>query len=163
MFFNPLEQFEIVSLLPFKLVNFDFSLTNSTFFVIMALVGLRVLLLFFFRFQIVISTRWQVLIENFYAFLLASMVNTIISGYKAQANFPFVYITFMNNFATNLIGMTPYSFTSSSHLIVTFYTASIIYFGSNFKGLIKHGVDLADLVLPDLLRRHRRRRLRQRR
>jgi ATP synthase subunit 6 len=144
---NPLEQFEISTLIAFHIGNFDFSLTNSTFFVILALTFILFLFLLSLIYQTIIPNRWQYLIEGSYSFILG-LVNDIISIKKSQNFFPFVYVIFIITFVTNLIGMVPYSFTLSSHIIATFFVGLTIYLSANVMGVRKHGITILGLFLP---------------
>jgi len=98
---NPLEQFEISTLIAFHIGNFDFSLTNSTFFVILALTFILFLFLLSLIYQTIIPNRWQYLIEGSYSFILG-LVNDIISIKKSQNFFSFclcnIYYYFCNKF-----------------------------------------------------------------
>jgi len=147
MLYSPLEQFEISTLFAFDILNFDFSITNSTFFMIIALTFISFLFYFTFIYQTIIPNRWQVILEGLYDFIL-NMVNTIIVGHKAQRHFPFVFTIFNAILACNLVGMVPYSFTLVSHLIVTFFIGLTIYLGANVLGVRKHGIAILGLFFP---------------
>jgi len=144
---NPLEQFEISTLIAFHIGNFDFSFTNSTFFAILGLNFISFLFLFSFIYQTIVPNRWQYLIEGFYNLSL-ELVNSNISINKAQRHFPFVFVIFIATLVTNLIGMIPYSFTLASHIIVTFFLGLTIYLGANVLGVRKHGISILGLFLP---------------
>jgi F-type H+-transporting ATPase subunit a len=47
-----------------------------------------------------------------------------------------------------MIGMLPYSFTVTSHIIVTFFLAAIVFIGVTIIGFIKHGIKYLELFVP---------------
>ena len=47
-----------------------------------------------------------------------------------------------------MIGMLPYSFTVTSHIIVTFALAAIIFMGVTVVGFVKHGIKYLELFVP---------------
>ena len=127
-FQSPLEQFEILPL--FKTLGL--TITNET--VILSLVFIFIFLFFKASFNqndnslYVIPHRWQVIIEIIYKMILA-MVTDNISGDKGQFFFPLVFTLFFFIVSLNLIGLVPYSFTLTSHLIVTFSLSTAIFIG----------------------------------
>ena len=59
-----------------------------------------------------------------------------------------IFVTFFFILLSNLIGMIPYSFTITSHLIVTFTLSLMIYIGFNIIGIKKHKFNFLNLLLP---------------
>ena len=113
MIFTPLEQFCIVSYIPFHIGNIYFSFTNSSFY-LMLTTGL-VFLLFYLVTQnggYLVPSRWQCIVEMIYEFVV-SLVDEQI-GTKGRKYFPLIFTTFVFLLFTNLIGMIPYSFTATS-------------------------------------------------
>ena len=49
---------------------------------------------------------------------------------------------------SNMVGMLPYSFTITSHIIVTFVLAAIVFVGVTIIGFIKHGIKYLELFVP---------------
>ena len=118
MYFSPLEQFTIISLIPFHLGNFYFSFTNSALFFLLS-TGAFVFLcsLVFTKGGTLVPTPWQSLIESIYEFVVSLVSEQI--GKKGVQYFPFVFTLFTFLLLSNLIGMIPYSFTTTSHFIIT--------------------------------------------
>jgi F-type H+-transporting ATPase subunit a len=56
----------------------------------------------------------------------------------------FVFILF-----SNLLGLVPYSFTVTSHIIVTFALAAIVFVGVTIVGIVKHGWHFLRLFVPE--------------
>ncbi|MGA8435920.1 MAG: F0F1 ATP synthase subunit A, partial [Methyloceanibacter sp.] len=63
--------------------------------------------------------------------------------------FPFIFTLFMFILLANLLGMIPYSFAFTSHIIVTFALAAFIFLGVTLIGFIKHGVKFLKFFVPD--------------
>ena len=69
-------------------------------------------------------------------------------GTDGMKYFPFVFTLFMFVLALNLLGMVPYSFTVTSHIIVTFALAAFIFVGVTLIGFIRHGVKFLKFFVP---------------
>jgi F-type H+-transporting ATPase subunit a len=63
--------------------------------------------------------------------------------------FPFVFSLFVFVLALNLLGLLPYSFTVTSHIIVTFALAAMVFVIVNIIGFARHGVGYLRLFVPD--------------
>lgn len=70
------------------------------------------------------------------------------AGAKGIKHFPLIFTTFMLILVCNLLGMIPYSFTVTSHLIVTFSIALAIFIGINILGILLHGKHFLSLFFP---------------
>jgi ATP synthase subunit 6 len=150
-FSSPLEQFEILPLVSFYLGGLDFSITNE---------AVILFLIFFFSLTFirsvvkqsdsslyVIPNRWQIVIGIIYQMIL-SMISDNISGKKGHLFFPLVFSVFFYVANLNLIGLVPYSFTLTSHLIVTFALAIAIFLGINIICVRIHGLEFFSLFFP---------------
>jgi len=67
---------------------------------------------------------------------------------KEKTFFPFIFTLFIFILSLNLIGLIPYSFAVTSHLIVTFTFALMIFIGINIICINKHGMNMLSLFLP---------------
>lgn len=147
MICSPLEQFQIVSLIPLKLGNFYLSFSNSAFFLMLTTIFTLIL---FYMVTIdggfLIPTRWQTLVEMIYEFVM-SLVDEQI-GAEGKKYFTFVFTIFTFILFTNLIGMIPYSFTATSHLIVTFSMSLSLFLGITIIGFLTHGFHFFSYLLP---------------
>lgn len=147
MAFSPLEQFQIISLIPLKFGNFYFSFSNSSFFLM--LTTFLVFLLFYMvsiEGGFLIPTRWQTLVEMIYEFVI-NLVDEQI-GPAGKKYFAFIFTIFTFILFTNLIGMIPYSFTATSHLIVTFSMSFSLFLGITIIGFQTHGIHFFSFLLP---------------
>nr|WQF69696.1 ATP synthase F0 subunit a [Ceramothamnion sp.] len=143
---SPLEQFELVTLVPISFFNFNLSITNSTLFIFITIfVSLAWTYLSFYK-NSVIPSYWQLLKENFYD-LSANIVKDNL-GSKGEIYFPFIFALHLFLLFCNLIGMIPYSFTVTSHIVFTFALALFIFIGINIIGLKTHGLLFFSLFLP---------------
>nr|YP_008816075.1 ATP synthase F0 subunit 6 [Entransia fimbriata]AGZ90282.1 ATP synthase F0 subunit 6 [Entransia fimbriata] len=150
MIFSPLEQFSIISFIPINLGALSFSFTNSSFFMLLTISF--VLLLFHLvtkKGGNLVPNRWQSIVEMIYELAL-SLVNEQISGVRSQKHkfFPLIFAIFTFLLFSNLIGMIPYSFTVTSHFIVTFGLALSIFIGITIVGFQTHGLHFFSFLLP---------------
>lgn len=143
---SPLEQFEIVTILPITLFGLNFSLTNSSLFLILSLLIILFFLNLSFYKVTMIPTLWQSLKEVIYN-ITSSMVQDNL-GKKGESYFPFIFTLHLLLLTCNLIGMVPYSFTVTSHIVFTFGLALSIFIGINIIGIQTHGVKFFSLFLP---------------
>ena len=146
--FSPLEQFEIFPLLYIQFSFVDISFTNSTLLLFISIF----IVVFVFQLLVVwgggflVPNCWQVVFESFYVAVMG-MVNESI-GSKGAQYFPFVFTLFSFLLSCNLMGLVPYSFTVTSHLIVTLTVSTIIWVGKLLVGLRYHGIQLLGMFLP---------------
>lgn len=150
MLYSPLEQFQIIPVFPIHLGKLDISLTNST---IISGLGLFFFLTFLFILLdrknyslFLVPNRWQTMIETLYKVLVGMVTDNV--GPKGEKYFPFIFTLFLFVVTSNLIGLVPYSFTLTSHLIVTFSLALIVFISVNIIGARKHGFKMFSLFLP---------------
>lgn len=143
---SPLVQFMIKKIVPLDIGGVDVSFTNSALAMTVAVVAVSVFLIFGMRRGSLIPGRWQVVTELSYEFV-ANMIRDNV-GQEGRRYFPFIFTLFMFILAGNLIGMIPYSFTYTSHLIVTFGLAAAVFVGVTIIGLAKHGLHFFGFFLP---------------
>lgn len=143
---SPLEQFELVTILPISILGLNLSLTNSSLFLILAfLLSIFWISLSFYNASLV-PNNWQLVKESIYD-VTASMVQDNL-GSKGEFYFPFIFTLHIILLYCNLIGMVPYSFTVTSHIIFTFGLALSIFIGINIIGIQAHGFKFFALFLP---------------
>ena len=80
--------------------------------------------------------------------MILSLVTDNIKDKKAQYFFPLVFTIFLLLLSLNLIGLVPYSFTLTSHLIVTLSLSIGIFIGINIICVRTHGMHFFSLFLP---------------
>ena len=144
---NPMHQFEVYKIGPkIDLGGINLSYTNSSLF--MTISGILILSLLFFgtKKKSLIPSKLQLITEMSYTFV-AKMINDT-AGSSAKSFFPFIFTLFMFVLFCNMVGMLPYSFTVTSHIIVTFVLAAIIFVGVTIVGFVKHGLKYLELFVP---------------
>ena len=144
---NPMHQFNVYRIGPeISLGNVDISFTNASLFMIIS--ALTIISVFFVgtRRKAIIPTKIQLLTELSYT-LVSKMISDT-AGSKAKPYFPFVFSLFMFVLFCNMLGMLPYSFTVTSHIIVTFALAAVIFVGVTIIGFVNHGAGYLKLFIP---------------
>jgi F-type H+-transporting ATPase subunit a len=143
---NPMHQFEIKRLVPFELFGFDASFTNSALYMVIAATLITLFTVYAMRGRALVPSRLQSVAELSYEFV-ANMVRQNV-GTDGMKYFPFIFTLFMFVLALNMLGMLPYSFTVTSHIIVTFALAAFIFLAVTLLGFIKHGVGFLKFFVP---------------
>ena len=69
-------------------------------------------------------------------------------GTEGMRYFPFIFSLFMFILFCNMLGMLPYSFTVTSHLIVTFALAATVFMLVTLVGFARHGIGFLKLFVP---------------
>jgi len=150
-FFSPLEQFQVLPIFSVYLNFIDISLTNETIILVLILFFSVVLFASLVKGQessyFIVPNRWQSVIEIIYKLIL-SLVTDNIKDKKNQHFFPLVFSIFFLLLSINLIGLIPYSFTLTSHLIVTLTLSLSIFIGINIICVRLHGINFFSLFLP---------------
>ena len=147
MALDPIHQFEIHSLVPlFKVGSADVSVTNSAIFMLIA-VGLTALLLIGATAgRRLVPTRMQSMAELSYELVASTLRNT--AGEEGMKFFPFVFSLFMFILVSNVVGLIPYAFTVTSHIVITAALALTVFFTVIIYGLLKNGLHFFNLFLP---------------
>lgn len=151
MLLTPLEQFQIISLFSVKLFCLDFSLTNMLFINLIVLFIISVSVNFStsndtFSSFFLIPNNWQLLLESIYD-VVAQLVFDNLNE-EGEKYFPFIAVIFTFILFNNLIGLIPYSFTVTSHLIVTFILSFSIFIGVITICASNHGSQMFSIFLP---------------
>lgn len=143
---DPLHQFQINPILQIVIAGYDVSFTNSAFFMVVAVALIYALLVFGMSGRALVPGRLQSLAEIFYEFV-ANMVRDN-AGHDARPYFPFVFAIFMFVLLGNLVGMIPFTFTFTSHIIVTFTLAATVFVFVTVLALMKHGLHFFSFFMP---------------
>jgi len=143
---SPLEQFKIERLAPIKLGGLDASFTNSSLMMVAAIVVITLFLTLSMRRAQMVPGRWQSMAELCYEFI-ATMIRENV-GSEGRKYFPFVFSLFMFILFGNLLGMIPFSFTYTSHIIVTFALALTVFVLVTIVALVRHGLHFFTFFFP---------------
>ena len=144
---NPMEQFNVHKIGPeIKLGNIDLSFTNSSMFMLISAFAVCVILSLGTKDKKIVPNKFQLISELIYNFVAKMISDT--AGSKAKPFFPFIFSLFMFVLLCNMIGMLPYSFTVTSHIIVTMVMALFIFISVTIIGFYKHGIKYLTLFVP---------------
>jgi F-type H+-transporting ATPase subunit a len=143
---SPLEQFTINPVVRIELGGLDLSFTNSSAFMVVGVVAVGVFMIAGVRRQALVPGRWQSMVELAYEFVAGLLRDTV--GPEGRRYFPVVFAIFMFILAGNLLGMVPYSFTFTSHIIVTFTMAISVFIGVTVLGFARHGLHFFSFFVP---------------
>ena len=144
---NPMHQFHVYRIGPeISLGQIDISFTNASLFMMIS--ALAIVSLFFIgtKKKEIIPSKIQLLTEISYSFVSKMISDT--AGPNGKPFFPFIFSLFMFILFCNMLGMIPYAFTVTSHIIVTFALASTIFIGVTVIGFVKHGIGYLKLFVP---------------
>jgi F-type H+-transporting ATPase subunit a len=142
-----MHQFEIVRLTALEIFGVDASFTNSSLFMVIAIALIVGFLVLAMRNRSMVPGRMQSIAELLYEFV-AKLVRDSI-GEEGMKFFPFVFTLFMFILAMNLLGMVPYSFTVTSHIVVTFALAAFVWLMVTATGFARHGFGYLKLFVPE--------------
>ncbi len=144
---NPMTQFEVYRIGPeIKIGAFDISFTNASLFMIVSTLAILIIFNMGSKKNSLLPDKIQLLTELSYTFV-AKMINDT-AGSQAKPYFAFIFSLFMFVLFCNMFGMIPYTFTVTSHIIVTFVLAIFIFIGVTIIGFIKHGIGYLKLFVP---------------
>ena len=143
---SPLEQFTIERLIHIPIGGLDASFTNSSLFMVIAIALITLFLTLAMRQSAMVPGRWQSMAELSYEFI-GKMIRDNV-GQEGRQYFPFIFSLFMFILFCNLLGMVPYSFTVTSHIIVTFALALVVFLGVTVIGFVRHGAHFLKLFVP---------------
>ena len=143
---TPLEQFLIRRIVDIHVGGLDVSFTNSSLFMVVAVVAITAFLTLSMSGAALVPGRWQSMAELSYEFV-ANMVRENV-GSEGKPYFPFVFSLFMFILFANLLGLIPFSFTVTSHIVVTFALAAVVFLGVTAIGFAKHGLGFLRLFVP---------------
>lgn len=143
---DPIHQFIIQPIVPLHIAGVDVSFTNSSLWMAIAVATSITFLTLSMRAKAMVPGRAQVLSETIYQFV-ANMIREN-TGVRGMEYFPLVFTLFMVVLMGNMLGMVPYSFTYTSHLIVTGALAVSIFLMVLVIGIVRHGTHFFHLFLP---------------
>ncbi len=143
---DPIHQFHLQKWIPIEIGGLDLSFTNSSAFMVATVAAASAFLFLSTAGRSLIPTRLQSLSEMSYEFV-ADMLRDA-AGSQGMKFFPFVFSLFMFVLVANLLGLFPYFFTVTSHIIVTFALALLVIGTVVVYGVMKHGFGFFKLFVP---------------
>jgi len=145
---GPLDQFAIQRWIEIDIGGFDVSFTNSAFMMCVVVVLVTLLMTVGMGRRRLVPTRIQSIAEMSYE-LIAKMLGDLVGGKGAEKFFPFVFSLFMFILLGNLVGLVPYAFTFTSHIIVTITLAMVVFVGVTILGFVIHKHRYLKIFVPD--------------
>ena len=144
---DPIHQFDITKWFTIGTVGArEIAFTNSAMFMLIALLGIAVLMLGFTHSRALVPGRLQSLAEISYEFVADTLRSA--TGEAGMKFFPFVFTIFMFVLFANVLGLLPYSFTVTSHIIITAALALLVFFTVIGHGFWKNGLRFLKLFVP---------------
>ena len=142
-----MQQFSVHKIGPeIKIAGVDLSFTNASLFMIISTFAILIFLFLGTKERKIVPDKVQLIAEMFYSFVAKMISDT--AGSKAKPYFPFIFSLFMFVLFCNMIGMLPYSFTVTSHIIVTLILALFIFVAVTIIGFAKHGLKYLSIFVP---------------
>ncbi|HEY7669722.1 MAG TPA: F0F1 ATP synthase subunit A [Hyphomicrobium sp.] len=141
-----MSQFEIKRIVPIELFGYDVSFTNASLFMVIAVVLISGFLILAMSRRALVPGRVQSIAELSYEYI-ANMVRENL-GEEGMKFFPWVFTIFIFILTLNLLGMIPHSFTVTSHIIVTFALAAMVWITVTLIGFARHGFGFLRLFVP---------------
>ncbi len=135
---NPLSQFEVNKIFDLQIGNLDISFTNSALYMALVTTFAIIFMIFATRKKSLIPGRLQTIAELTYNFII-NIVRTSI-GNEGNKFFPLIFSLFIFILLCNVMGMTPYSFTVTSHIIVTFALSMIAFLTITIFAITRNGL-----------------------
>jgi len=144
---SPMEQFVITKIVPIEVAGYDLSFTNASLWMVLAVAAASLFLVLGVRRDGIVPGRLQSVVELIYDFVRQKTVLDAM-GEEGMKFFPFIFTLFSFILFTNFLGLIPYSFTVTSHIIVTFAMAITVFAIVIGIGLWTHGLRFFSLFVP---------------
>jgi len=144
---SPMHQFRIERIIPMEIFGYDVSFTNASLFMVIAVVLITGFLILAMGRRALVPGRVQSVAELSYEYI-ANMVRETL-GEEGMKYFPWVFTIFIFILTLNLLGLIPYSFTVTSHIIVTFAFAAMVWITVTLIGFGRHGFGYLKLFVPE--------------
>jgi F-type H+-transporting ATPase subunit a len=144
---DPIHQFEINKIFTIGHVGgHEIAFTNSSLFMVISVGIIATLLIGMTSSRSLVPGRLQSLAELSYEFVATTVRST--AGSEGMKFFPLVFTIFMFILVANLIGLVPYSFTITSHIIITVSFALLVFVTVVVYGFWKNGLHFFKLFVP---------------
>jgi len=143
---DPIHQFRLFTLIPLHIGNYNLSFTNSALFMVVIVAFTTIFLVMATSSRALVPGRAQSIAEMSYEFVANALRDA--AGTHGMQFFPLVFSLFMFVLVANLLGMFPYFFTVTSHIIVTFALAMVVILTVIIAGIWKHGFKFFGLFVP---------------
>lgn len=112
--------------------------TNVTLWMAIAILALTALMVLSTRRRAIVPSRGQSVAELIYGFIYKMVED--VAGHDGVKFFPYVMTLFLFVFLSNMLGLIPMSFTTTSHIAVTAVLALLVFLTVTFVGLYRKGL-----------------------
>jgi F-type H+-transporting ATPase subunit a len=144
---DPIHQFNIVEYFTVGHIGGrTIAFTNSALFMAIAVAGIAFLLIGATRSRSLVPGRLQSMAEMSYEFVADTIRST--AGTEGMRFFPFVFSIFMFVLFINVIGLIPYSFTATTHIVITASLAVMVFLTVIVYGFWRNGLKFFKLFVP---------------
>ncbi len=145
---GPMEQFEVKTIAPLEVAGYDVSFTNSSLWMLLALAAVSIFLFIGTAKPQLVPGRAQAAVEYLYDFVRKMLDDNV--GPEGRRFAPLIFTLFIFVLACNLLGLIPWvgAFTPTSHVVVTFGLAMIVYVTVLIVGFWRHGLHFFSLFWP---------------
>ncbi len=145
---NPMEQFEIHPIVPLQAGGFDVSFTNSSLWMLVGMIGIAAFLFIGTARPQMVPNRAQAAVEYLYDFVRKMLDENV--GPEGKRFVPLIFSLFIFVLACNLLGLIPWvgAFTPTSHVVVTFGLALLVFVIVCVVGFANHGFHFFSLFWP---------------
>jgi F-type H+-transporting ATPase subunit a len=144
---DPIHQFEIQKLAVLgNIGGQEIAFTNSALFMAITVVGIWALLMGGSSARALVPGRIQSIAELSYEFVANTIQST--AGKEGMRFFPLVFTLFMFILVANIIGLVPYTFTVTSHIVITACLALLVFFTVIIYGFYRNGLHFFNLFVP---------------
>ena len=144
---DPIHQFQIIDLFPVAHIGgAEIAFTNSAAFMFTAVIVITAFLVIGTAKKSLVPSRLQSAAEISYEFVATTVRST--AGSEGMKFFPFVFTIFMFILTLNFIGLIPYTFTVTSHIVITAALAITVFLTVLGYGLYRHGLHFFNLFVP---------------
>ena len=144
---DPIHQFQIVNFFPVaKIGNTEIAFTNSAAYMVAAVAVISIFLIAGAGRRALVPGRVQSVAELTYEFVASTIKST--AGHEGMKFFPFVFTLFTFILTVNIIGLIPYTFTVTTHIVITATLALSVFLTVLVYGFWKNGLHFFNLFVP---------------
>lgn len=143
---NPMAQFVITPLIPFEVAGVDLSFTKSSLFMMLTVLVASILMLVPMKRAQLVPSRRQNVSEMLYEFV-ADIIQDVV-GSDGIKYMPLIFTLFISVLLGNLLGLLPYAFTFTSHIVVTAAMGFLVILVVTIMGFVNHGWHFLGLFAP---------------
>ena len=144
---DPIHQFEIKNFFVLtRIGGHDIAFTNSALYMVIALAVISALMIGATASRALVPGRMQSVAEISYEFVATTLRQS--AGTEGMKFFPLVFTLFMFILAVNMLGLIPYAFTVTSHIVITISLAMLVFLTVIIYGFKKNGLKFFKLFVP---------------